>query len=202
MENPLNKEQIDNIQRIQKLQGDEQKKEWEEFLKTLTKEQYDFLLKQNQKQDDGGCFFCNLMQDDTKKYKIYEDSKVLVILDINPVTVGHSLIIPKEHLKNSFDKEDTIYYFNIANIVSKSVKEKLGLDSNIYVTNGINAGQKGEHFLIHVIPRKENDGIVFNWNGQQAKEEDLNEVQDKLKIEIEEKKEEIKEIKKEEYRIP
>ena len=43
------------------------------------------------------CIFCKIINGDIPSYKIYEDEFILAFLDINPVSPGHILIIPKEH---------------------------------------------------------------------------------------------------------
>jgi histidine triad (HIT) family protein len=207
MENPLTQEQIAKIQYIQTLKGEDQQKAWDEFLKTLSKEQYEFLVNQNKQQEGGGdCFFCGIIEGKVDTYKLYEDGKVLVILDINPANVGHALVIPKEHIVASYEKKDVGYFFNIANMVAKKIKDNLEMDSNIFVANGEKAGQKGQHFLIHVIPRKSEDKVNMIWEGSSAEEKDLKEMQEKLKITVVEQPKEpkvIKEVKeKEERRIP
>jgi len=202
MENPLTKEQISEIKRIQDLTGEEQVKEWEEFVKTLSKEQYEFLFKKQETGDK--CFFCELIKGDIKKYIVYEDNSVLAILDINPANIGHTLVIPKEHFSFSHEIKDAGYYFNIANSIARNIKEKLKMDSNILVMNGENAGQKGNHFMIHVIPREKDDKISIAWDKKNAEEKELEKTKNLLKIIVEEKKPEkiIIESEKKERRVP
>ena len=202
MDNPLTKEQISEIKRIQALTGEDQAHEWEKFVKTLSKEQHEFLFKKQETGDK--CFFCELIKGDLKKYIVYEDSKVLAILDINPANVGHTLVIPKEHFSSSHEVKDVGYYFNIANAIVKNIKEKLKSDSNILVMNGENAGQKGNHFMIHVIPREKDDNVNVTWDKRNMEEKDLEETKNLLKIIVEEKKPEkiIIQTEKRERRVP
>ena len=51
------------------------------------------------------CIFCKIINGDIPSYKIYEDEQVLVFLDINPDSNGHTLIIPKNHYQDIFDIE-------------------------------------------------------------------------------------------------
>ena len=44
------------------------------------------------------CILCQVVKGKLPSYKIYEDEKVLGILDINPITKGHCLILPKKHI--------------------------------------------------------------------------------------------------------
>jgi diadenosine tetraphosphate (Ap4A) HIT family hydrolase len=56
--------------------------------------------------------------------------------------------------------------------------------TNIFVANGIPAGQTVAHFMVHVIPRKENDGVNLQWKAKQLTEEEISTVELKLKEQI------------------
>ena len=186
MENPLDDNQINELNEIVKLPREEQSKRLPGFLKKLDKDQIEFLKKHQTQQ----CLFCGIVLGNIKSYKIYEDEEFVAVLDINPANSGHVLIIPKAHLKNSYDTNPRI--FDLANLIAKKIKEKLNADSNIFVANGENAGQRIEHLVVNVIPRYENDKINFNWDMKKSNEKELNELANKLKFQ-----EEKKEVKKE-----
>ena len=44
------------------------------------------------------CIFCKIINNEIPSYKIYEDDKVLAFLDVNPMSYGHTLIVPKNHI--------------------------------------------------------------------------------------------------------
>ncbi len=52
------------------------------------------------------CIFCKIVNKELPSYKVYEDDLVLAFLDINPLTVGHTLVIPKEHSENLLNMDD------------------------------------------------------------------------------------------------
>ena len=54
------------------------------------------------------CIFCKIIKGDIPSYTIYEDEIVKVILDINPVSNGHMLIIPKTHYVNLMDIDASV----------------------------------------------------------------------------------------------
>ena len=54
------------------------------------------------------CIFCKIIKGEIPSYTIYEDELVKVFLDVNPVTNGHMLIIPKKHYENAFDIDTNI----------------------------------------------------------------------------------------------
>lgn len=111
------------------------------------------------------CIFCNIIQGDTPSYKVYEDQDVLAFLDIQPLTKGHCLIIPKKHSQDIFDigESDLEKIIVVAKKISQKVKNSLGADGiRISQSNGKTAGQEVMHFHLHVIPRYENDGLSNN----------------------------------------
>ena len=186
MENPLTEELIDELNEIIKLPKEEQSLELKEYFKKLTPEQIEF-LKQSQTQQ---CVFCGIALGSIESHKIYEDGDLVCVLDINPASKGHVLVIPKMHLKYSFELNNKI--FEVTNLVCKKIKDTLNLDTNIIVSNGIDAGEKFEHLVINIIPRKKDDGINFAWKFNKVNEKELEELNKKLKIELPKK-----EIKKE-----
>ena len=202
MENPLNKEQIKKFNEISKLTGEKQQQELQKFIKTLTPQQVEFLKKQQMQ--GGECPFCSIAEGKISSYKVYEDNELIAVLDIKPANEGHVLIIPKKHVQFSTDLEDVGHIFNIANKIAKRIYDVLKLDSNIFLANGVNAGQRMGHMIVHVIPRKENDKIVFNWNGKELDEKTLEELKNELYFVIEEPKiiEEIDDNYEEEPRLP
>jgi histidine triad (HIT) family protein len=195
MENPFNEEQIKKINEISKLPPEKQQDELQKFLPTLSEEQVNFLKQQQGQAEGGECFFCSLVEGKVESYKIFEDEKVVALLDIRPVNPGQVLVIPKKHVQFSTELEDVGHVFNIANKVAKKIFENYQLDTNIFLANGTHAGQRIPHLSINVIPRKEGDGAVFNFQGNEMEKEKLLGVKEKLAFEVEKK--EPKEEKKE-----
>lgn len=97
--------------------------------------------------------------------KIYEDDECIVILDINPIKKGHSLIIPKNNaaIIEDLDNKQFTHIMKITKIVSKKIIDTLKADAtNIMINNGKEAGQEVPHVHVHVIPRYKLDkGINF-----------------------------------------
>ena len=196
MENPLTEELIEELNEIIQLPREEQSLKLKDFFKKLTSEQIEFLKKHQTQQ----CIFCGIALGQIDSYKIYEDDDVVAALDINPANKGHVLIIPKLHLKYTY--EIPIKFFEGTNLVSKRIKEILNCDTSIIVNNGEDAGENFSHVIINVIPRKKDDKLNFNWNFKKIDENELNELTSKLKFQVkkEEKvREEIKE--RQPYRI-
>lgn len=142
----------------------------EEELKNMSPEEIKELQKKN-------CIFCHIISGKVQSKKIYEDEICLAILDINPANPGHVLIMPKEHVSiMPLLKPETIsHLFKIAKRISQiSLKALKTSGTNIFVANGLVAGQKAQHFMIHVIPRKENDGLKnFSKEGIKINEQEF-----------------------------
>lgn len=106
------------------------------------------------------CIFCKLANGVFETNTIYEDELVRVILDANPATKGHALVIPKEHFRNLYDLEDKYasHVLIVAKKVANAMKKELGCTGlNIMQNNEEIAGQTIFHFHLHIIPRYDDD---------------------------------------------
>ncbi len=116
------------------------------------------LMKQN-------CIFCKIIKKEISSHIIFEDDLCMAILDINPATKGHMLLFPKEHYMMFPMVPDEI--LSHISIISKHLCDLLmasfnPIDVTIFIANGKAAGQLTQHFMMHIIPRYENDGINFD----------------------------------------
>ena len=107
------------------------------------------------------CLFCKIINKQIPAKTIYEDEKVLVFLDINPVSDGHLLIIPKKHVKNVLELPKDLAADMVEIIQTKIyplLKDKLQIDGMTVIQNN-EYGQEVPHYHIHIIPRYQEDGI-------------------------------------------
>lgn len=181
MENPLTKEQLEKLNSIAKLPLEQQKQELQSFLKTLTKEQYEFLLRA---QSSGSCLFCDIVAGKLPSRKIYEDAAMIAVLDIKPAAPGHVLLFPKKHvpLLTQLSDIEVQQLFLLATKLSARVFEVTKAHgTNIFVASGAAAGQHMSHALIHIIPRFEKDPVQFQWEGVTVSDEDLAKIEQALK---------------------
>ena len=113
------------------------------------------------------CIFCKLANGVIPTATLYEDSLFRVILDANPATKGHCLILPKEHYANLWEMPEdlTAKAFVLARRIAAAMTEAMHFDGfNIGQNNGTAAGQTVFHFHIQLIPRyKDGPAIVANW---------------------------------------
>jgi len=127
----------------------------EEELANMSPEQLQELQKQN-------CIFCHIISGKVASKKIYEDDKVLAILDINPANPGHILLLTKEHyqIMPQIPDDEISHIFMVAKAISHACLKALKVHgTNIFIANGTLAGQKASHFMLHIIPRMNTDGI-------------------------------------------
>ncbi|MBI2147691.1 HIT domain-containing protein [Candidatus Woesearchaeota archaeon] len=109
------------------------------------------------------CPFCKIIRGEIPAKSVYEDEKTLIILDINPATPGHMLVMPKEH-------------YPIMPLIPPAMVDHLSLiikgamesaydgvlckGITMLVANGGAAGQQSSHFMVHIIPREEDDNAA------------------------------------------
>jgi histidine triad (HIT) family protein len=91
---------------------------------------------------------------------VYEDDIVIAFLTIEPVSPGHTLVVPKTPFKNVFDGDERTmgHMMMIAQKIAHAlVDSNLGGGVNLIMNNGIEAGQEVFHAHLHVIPRNNAD---------------------------------------------
>ncbi len=130
------------------------------------------------------CIFCHIIAGAVASKKVYEDKKVVAVLDINPANPGHVLILPKEHyaIMPQISDDDISYIGMITKAISHSLLKAFKAEgTTVFIANGVAAGQRAQHFMVHVIPRMENDGVDVVISEKQAKKEDLQKIATALK---------------------
>lgn len=157
-----------------------------EQVESMNSEELEEFLKQNKlvKGDSSQCIFCSIVSNEISSHKIGENEKAITVLEINPISFGHSIIIPKDHSeKNS--EEAKILAKEIAIRVKKLKPNKIDIfPSSLF-----------GHQVLNVLPIYENETIDSPRN--KATEEELKSLsktlsEEKAKKPIKEKKTEIK----------
>lgn len=108
------------------------------------------------------CIFCKIAKGEIDSKKVVETNNFFAIGDINPVSEGHSLVIPKKHFVTLLDIPNKLgnELLEIVKKVSDEILEKkLGEGFNLIMNNLEVAGQLVMHAHIHIIPRKEGDKL-------------------------------------------
>lgn len=129
------------------------------------------------------CIFCRIANGEIPSRTIYEDERFRVILDLNPATRGHSLILPKDHASCLYDLPDetAAAAMVLAKKLAVVMRDRLGCAGlNVVQNNGETAGQTVSHFHLHLIPRYVDDGQELGWTPGKASGEELDEICKKL----------------------
>ncbi len=104
------------------------------------------------------CVFCKIVKGEIPCFKIFEDERVLAFADINPISRGHCLVIPKIHAENLLviPEEDLFAVHRAAKDISSALKNALGAAGIACVQlNGRAVNQVVMHYHLHLIPRGE-----------------------------------------------
>ena len=120
------------------------------------------------------CIFCKIAAGEIPSATIYEDEDFRVILDIEPASKGHALILPKEHYANLYELPEELAskVLVVAKKVVTAMTEVLGCDGyNVLQNNGEVAGQTVFHFHMHLVPRYKDDQVNIKWKPGTLKEE-------------------------------
>ena len=137
-----------------------------------------YLFCYNKDMQDENCIFCKIGKGEIPSSKVYEDEKFFAFLDIKPVSDGHLLIIPKEHMIWMQDASDEIIseIFVLTKKMMLALKKGLSCD---YVQVGV-VGNEVPHFHIHLMPRY-NDIIFPNLPTHEYKEGQAENLVQKIK---------------------
>lgn len=125
------------------------------------------------------CIFCNIVSGEIPNHTVYEDNHVLAFLDINPLSKGHTVLIPKVHAETVFDLNDELEkeLFPAIDRVMHIIQEKLSPEGFNVGWNHLQAGgQAVPHLHVHIIPRWKEDGggnvhSIINNPGDESVEE-------------------------------
>ena len=108
------------------------------------------------------CLFCRIVAGAVPSHKIYEGEHTFAFLDIRPVNIGHTLVVPKRHSEDIFSIEaaDWRAVNEVVRKLAPKVKEATGADGiNIIMNNKKQAGQLIDHAHVHIVPRFAGDGF-------------------------------------------
>ena len=112
------------------------------------------------------CIFCKIRDGQIPAMKVFEDQRTICIMDINPLSRGHCLVLSRAHAATIFDAEvaDLQAAIATAKRVALALKQTLDAEGlNVLQANGPAAFQSVPHFHLHLIPRWMRDGKGFDW---------------------------------------
>src|SRR5262245_14980027 len=132
------------------------------------------------------CVFCRIIAGDLPASVVYSDDLAIAFMDINPVTPGHLLVVPLEHVASlsAMDEEIGAHLFRVAmrlqDAIHRSGIKCAGI--NLFLADGEAAGQDVFHVHLHVFPRYEGDSfrIDADWSVKPSRAE-LDDVASRIK---------------------
>ncbi len=171
---------------------EDKRKQIEEQITSMTNEQVENFIEQNKLTHLGEqCIFCSIVADKSPSFKISEDEKNIAILEINPLSKGHVLIVPKEH-SDKIEESAKILAQTIAMRLKEKFKPKEIKINELKIMG---------HALLEVVPIYGDET-----KKKQATEEELKSLQEEIikmrDVEIEEPIQDKEEIPKLPLRIP
>jgi len=108
------------------------------------------------------CPMCKIVSGEIPAQKVYENQHVIAIMDINPATKGHILVLPKEHypILPIVPPETFKELFKAVRDINKCVEDgMISQGTTTLIASGGAAGQQLPHMLIHIIPREAGDNL-------------------------------------------
>jgi histidine triad (HIT) family protein len=142
----------------------------EEDLESMSPEEIAEYQRQN-------CIFCKIIKGDIPSKKAYEDDKIISILDINPAAKGHLLLMTKEHypILPVIPLDTAAHMLRATKHLAEALKQAMVTNKvTVFIANGAIAGQQSPHFLYHLVPREDNDGLDnFNVPQKDYKDEEV-----------------------------
>lgn len=113
-----------------------------------------------------GCIFCAIVEGRAPSQRVYDDEHTIAFMDINPATDGHTLVIPRRHVRDLFEigEEEARDVMAATVRVAQQVRRALEPEGmNLIHATGAVAFQSVFHFHVHVVPRWRSDRIRLPW---------------------------------------
>lgn len=134
------------------------------------------------------CVFCNIVAGTAAASFVHRDDLVAAFLDIRPVTPGHLLVVPNQHLVSIADVPADVVarIFTVARDLAGALRQSgIRADGvNLSLADGEAAGQEVWHAHVHVIPRFEGDGFRITadaWRGPQPDRDTLDSLANRIR---------------------
>ena len=129
------------------------------------------------------CTICDIINNPTLGFIVYEDDAFICFLDNKPLFEGHCLISPKMHIAE-FEKlpnDLLLPLMQKLQLISSAVRNSLNAEGTFVALNN-NVSQSIPHMHFHIVPRRKGDGLKgFFWPRQKyINDEHIREVQNKI----------------------
>jgi histidine triad (HIT) family protein len=114
---------------------------------------------------EANCRFCAIIRGEAAAVKILETERLLAFLDHRPLFRGHTLLVPKAHMRllSDLPPEQAAEFLVTTQRLERAVEDGLGAAGSMILVNNV-VSQSVPHLHLHVIPRNPKDGLRF-WLG-------------------------------------
>lgn len=130
------------------------------------------------------CLFCTIVNKEIPCYSVYEDDQCLAFLDISQATLGHTLVVCKEHYPSLLEIPAPLlaHLMKVAQKIAQAQMQRKGV-KGINILNNCQkvAGQAIMHFHLHVIPRFTSDDLKFDFQKHSLSPEEFLELASEIK---------------------
>jgi histidine triad (HIT) family protein len=118
------------------------------------------------------CVFCAIVRGESPAHRVYADDRVEAFLDVKPLFLGHTLLVPRVHVATLPDLPPDLvpHFFAVAQRVDHAVVTATEADGSMTLINNV-ISQSVPHLHLHVIPRRRGDGLRW-WLGPRRKYDD------------------------------
>jgi histidine triad (HIT) family protein len=131
------------------------------------------------------CVFCEIIKGRSPVAKVYEDNSFLAFMDKYPITLGHTLVLPKQHYSDLFHmtENEVGNLYRVVHSIATAVYTATGAQGlNTGQNNGKAANQIVPHVHVHIIPRFEKDSRDGKWPSRKlVAYKELEKVSNKIK---------------------
>lgn len=127
--------------------------------------------------------FSKILRGEIPCHRVYEDEAVLAFLDVNPLSRGHTLVIPKEAVAtlDRLSDESAAAIGRVLPRIARAVMAATGAASfNLLQNNGREAHQAVLHVHFHIIPKFEGRGLGIGWEPMKVEAADLKDLREKI----------------------
>ncbi|MCF6506837.1 HIT domain-containing protein [Blastococcus sp. MG754426] len=135
--------------------------------------------------NDPDCPFCEIVTHEEPAREVLRTDKVVAFFPLEPATLGHTMIIPREHIPDIWSLDDqTARDLTDATLrVARAIRAAIPIDGlNIIQSNGEAATQSVFHLHVHVVPRRTDDAMGPIWPAETHwSEDDKNDAQVRIR---------------------
>ena len=111
--------------------------------------------------------FGKILRNEIPCHRIYEDDNVVAFLDVNPISRGHTLVIPREPAEtlDALSEASSAAIGRVLPRIARAVLAATGARAyNVLLNNGAAAHQAVQPVHFHILPKFDHSGLGLDWN--------------------------------------